>query len=61
MIVREIEVCPRCGQYEPWRKVSSRIVRGVRRVYVKCRRCGAREMVEYRPPCPVPGARASGL
>lgn len=54
MIVREIEICPRCGQFEPWRKVSSRVVRGVRRVYVKCRRCGAREMVEYRPTPPTP-------
>ena len=47
MICREIEVCPKCGQWDPWRKVSSRIVNGIRRVYVACRRCGAREIVVY--------------
>lgn len=48
MIVRTIEVCPKCGQWEPWRKVSSKLVKGRRRVYAKCCRCGARETIEYR-------------
>lgn len=48
MIIRYIEKCPACGQWNPWRKVSSRIVKGKRRQYVKCRRCGRKETVEYR-------------
>lgn len=61
MIVREIEVCPKCGQWNPWRKVSSRTAGGVKRVYVRCFRCGKRETIEYRPPaCPVPAAQAGG-
>jgi len=48
MIVRYIEVCPGCGQWNPWIKVSSRVVKGRRRQYVKCRRCGRKETVEYR-------------
>jgi endogenous inhibitor of DNA gyrase (YacG/DUF329 family) len=48
MIVRKKEKCPVCGQADPWRKYSSRIVRGERRVYVKCVRCGKKEVVTYR-------------
>ena len=48
MIVRNVEICPGCGQWMPWRKVSSRVVKGVRRVYVKCKRCGRAETIEYR-------------
>lgn len=48
MIVREIEVCPVCGQWNPWRKVSSRIVKGRRRIYCVCARCGRKETIEYR-------------
>ena len=53
MIVRTIEICPSCGQWDPWRKISSRYFnRGdvVCRVYVKCKRCGRAETVEYRRP-----------
>lgn len=50
MIRREIEVCPRCGQWQPWRKYSTRIVDGQRRVYVRCKRCGKRETVVYYLP-----------
>ena len=50
MIRRAIEVCPRCGQWQPWRKYSTRIVDGQRRVYVRCRRCGKRETVVYYLP-----------
>lgn len=53
MIVRTVEICPVCGQWSPWRKVSSRIVNGRRRVYVTCRRCGRKETVEYRLPASV--------
>jgi len=48
MIIRTLEVCPRCGQYSPWRKYSTRLVAGERRIYVKCCRCGARDVVIYR-------------
>lgn len=51
MIIREIEICPRCGQYNPWRKGSrgkSLVVNGERRLYVFCRRCGKREVIVYR-------------
>ncbi len=47
MIRRPIEVCPVCGQWNPWRKYSTRIVGGVRRIYVRCRRCGRREVIVY--------------
>lgn len=49
MITRNLEVCPKCGQYDPWRKYSTRVVRGQRRVYVKCKRCGRREVIVYQP------------
>lgn len=48
MIVRNVEKCPKCGQWDPWRKVSSRVVKGLKRVYVRCKRCGFRETIEYR-------------
>lgn len=48
MIIRRIETCPKCGKWQPWRKYSTRIVKGERRVYVKCANCGKREVVVYR-------------
>lgn len=48
MIVRKIETCPKCGKLMPWRKYSTRIIRGERRVYVKCVRCGKKDVVVYR-------------
>ena len=48
MIIRRLEICPKCGQWQPWRKYSTRVIKGERRVYVKCIRCGAREVVVYR-------------
>ncbi len=48
MIVRKIEVCPKCGKVMPWVKRRSMVVRGERRVYVKCSRCGQKEVVVYR-------------
>lgn len=50
MIRRPVEVCPICGQWNPWRKYSTRIVNGLRRIYVRCRRCGRREVIVYVPP-----------
>lgn len=47
MIIRSLEFCPHCGQLNPWRKYSTRCLRGKRRVYVKCRRCGATDVVIY--------------
>jgi ribosomal protein S27AE len=48
VIVRKIETCPKCGKWQPWRKYSTRVIKGERRIYVKCVRCGAREVVVYR-------------
>ena len=48
MIYRNVEKCPACGQWNPWRKVSTRVVKGRRRVYAVCRRCGKKETIEYR-------------
>lgn len=48
MIVRTVEVCPKCGKHDPWRKYSTRYVNGQRRIYVKCMRCGAKDVVVYR-------------
>ena len=41
------EYCPSCGQIDPWRKVSTRIINGVRTQYVRCRRCGAKETKKF--------------
>ena len=49
MIIRKLEICPRCGKTMPWRKYSTRIVQGERRIYVRCLRCGAKNVVIYRP------------
>lgn len=49
MIVRKIEVCPKCGKVNPWRKRGSKIVRGQRRIYVKCVRCGVYDTIIYLP------------
>ena len=48
MIIRQIEVCPRCGKHNPWRKRRSYVVHGERRIYVRCVNCGAKEVVVYR-------------
>ena len=50
MIVRKLEKCPQCGTWQPWRKYSTRVIKGERRVYVRCRTCGKREVVIYRSP-----------
>jgi RNase P subunit RPR2 len=51
MITREIEICPHCGQFDPWRKGKrgkSLTIKGERRLYVVCKRCGAHEVIVYR-------------
>ena len=51
MITREIEICPHCGQFDPWRKGKrgkSLTIKGERRLYVICKRCGAHEVIVYR-------------
>ena len=55
VVIRKIEVCPKCGQWNPWRKRSpdgkegnSYTVGGERRMTVFCRRCGKREIIVYR-------------
>lgn len=48
MIIRKIEVCPDCGKFNPWRKRRSLVVKGERRVYVACKRCGRKEVIVYR-------------
>jgi len=52
MIIRYIEKCPRCGQWMPWRKVSTKIVKGERTQYSKCCRCGMKETIVYREKSP---------
>ena len=52
MIVRKIEICPDCGQQYPWRRYASHEVQGQRRIYVKCRRCGRKDVIVYMPPSP---------
>jgi len=47
-----------CGQWSPWRKYSSRSVRGQRRIYGKCKRYGKREVVVYFAPS-APDARGA--
>lgn len=52
MIVRYLEKCPQCGQWDPWRQYAKK-VRGlgtgeVLRKYVKCRRCGRLEVISVR-------------
>lgn len=51
MVVRNLEMCPKCGLANPWRKYASRVTHGERVIYVRCRGCGARETVVYRPKC----------
>lgn len=52
MIVRYLEQCPNCGQWDPWRTYSKKVsgLEGceVARRYVKCRRCGMTEVVSVR-------------
>lgn len=51
MIVRNIEICPACGQWDPWRKVSQYFgADGSKYVYVKCKRCRRKEVIRYLPP-----------
>ena len=47
MIYVQNEYCPSCGQVDPWRKVATKIVNGVRTQYVRCRRCGAKETKKF--------------
>lgn len=49
MIIRPLEKCPACGQLNPWRKYASKLIRGERRIYAKCSRCGRKETIVYRP------------
>lgn len=48
MIIRNLEVCPKCGQWNPWRKRRSLVVKGERRIYVVCKSCGAKDIIVYR-------------
>lgn len=50
MIRRYIEVCPKCGQFKPWQSYSTRVVHGQRRQYVRCKRCGKRDVIVYFQP-----------
>ena len=48
MIIRYIEICPKCGQWMPWRKIATKIVNGEKTQYSRCVRCGARETIVFR-------------
>lgn len=58
IVWRQVEVCPYCGQWDPFRKkVGERQGRtvgqprtGLRRVYGFCRGCGRKLILQYRPP-----------
>lgn len=48
MIIRYIEKCPQCGQWDPWRKVTTKVVKGEKTQYSKCKRCGRKETIIFR-------------
>lgn len=52
MIIRKLEICPKCGQWDPWRQYAKKLTNlapgEVARKYVKCRRCGKTETVSIR-------------
>lgn len=50
MIRRFIEICPKCGQYDPWRTYKSLVVRGQKRAYVACKTCGTTDVIVYFDP-----------
>lgn len=55
MILRTVEICPNCKQWDPWRQYAQlpndKLQPGeVRRIYVRCRRCGKTETISYRLP-----------
>ena len=58
IIWRQVEVCPWCGQWDPFRlRVGERTGRsvplprtGLRRVYGFCRCCGRKLILQYRAP-----------
>lgn len=55
MITRTVEICKNCGQWDPWRQYAalreSSLQPGeIRRIYVRCRRCGQTDTISYRLP-----------
>lgn len=50
-IVRKVEICPKCGCWNPFRKGNGRTMvdrkTGLRRVYGACRKCGEKMVVRY--------------
>lgn len=54
IIRRQVEVCPFCGQWDPFRKGNGRSVTdrrtGLRRIYGFCKSCGRKLVVQYVSP-----------
>lgn len=50
IVRRQIEVCPHCGKWQPWVSYARTTVRGQKRVYARCKRCGTRATILYCPP-----------
>ena len=54
VICRQVEVCPYCGAWDPFRKgrKGSSLTdkrTGLRRIYGKCRACGGKLVLQYVP------------
>ena len=49
MIIRYMEICPKCGQWDPWRQYAKKLTglgpSEVARKYVICRRCSHHEVI----------------
>jgi len=54
VIRRQVEVCPACGAWDPFRKGSGTSIidrtSGLRRIYGECRHCGQKLILQYIPP-----------
>lgn len=54
VIRRQVEVCPYCGTWDPFRKGTKGLSitdkrTGLRRVYGRCRACGGKLVLQYVP------------
>mgnify|MGYP004644762099 CR=1 FL=1 len=54
VIRRQVEVCPFCGTWDPFRKANGRSTidhrTGLRRIYGECKACRKALVVQYVPP-----------
>jgi translation initiation factor 2 beta subunit (eIF-2beta)/eIF-5 len=47
VVLREMEVCPTCGQVDPWRVRGGSLRAGRRVLYAKCRACGQTATIRF--------------